>query len=110
MRKATIRKGFSLLEMIAAVVILAVVAVATTATIVPMRAKSQAKIDIQNIAKLQALSDTYYLERGVWPDRNLTYLSRYGYTEEARQTTPYGGYYTFNTGTQKVENLNAPQP
>ncbi len=104
------RKAFSLLEMIAAVVILAVVAVATTATIVPMRAKSQQKIDVQTIAKLQALSDTYYLERGTWPDTNLTYLERYGYAEQRYHPTPYGGRYTFNSSTKKVENLNAPTP
>jgi prepilin-type N-terminal cleavage/methylation domain-containing protein len=110
MRRSTKRKGFSLLEMIAAVVILAVVAVATTATIVPMRAKSQAKIDTQNIAKLQAICDTYYLEQGTWPDKNLTYLERHGYAEQRYHETPYGGRYTFNASTKKVENLNAPQP
>ena len=101
------RKGFSLLEMIAAVVILAVVAVATTATIVPLRKKSQEKIDVQNIAKLQAIVDTYYLETGKWPDKNLVRLYQEGYTDTNRQSTPLGGYYQFNASTQKVENPNA---
>jgi prepilin-type N-terminal cleavage/methylation domain-containing protein len=108
MKRHTRKKGFSLLEMIAAVVILAVVAVATTATIVPMRAKSQEKIDAQNIAKLQAICDTYYLERGTWPDTNMTYLQRYGYAEDRYHRTPYGGNYRFNTSTKKVENPYAP--
>ena len=45
MHKKSNRKGFSLIEVIAAVIILAVVATATVATIAPMREKSRRKLD-----------------------------------------------------------------
>ncbi|MGB7325589.1 MAG: prepilin-type N-terminal cleavage/methylation domain-containing protein [Rubripirellula sp.] len=61
------KSGFSLLEVIAAVVILAVVAAATVATVAPMRAKSEDKLKDQEIASLNAMSQTYYLEHGSFP-------------------------------------------
>ena len=59
--------GFSLLEVIAAVVILAVVAAATVATVAPMRAKSEDKLADQEVATLNAMAQTYYLEVGSYP-------------------------------------------
>ena len=61
------KSGFSLLEVIAAVVILAVVAAATVATVAPMRAKSQDKLADQEVASLNAMSQTYFLEQGRFP-------------------------------------------
>ena len=102
------RRGFSLIEVIAAVVILAVVATATVATIAPMREKSRAKIDQQTIAKLNGISQAYYMEYGTYPDRNLTVLNTRGYTSTRTQTTPYGGTYQWNTATLSVINPQAP--
>jgi prepilin-type N-terminal cleavage/methylation domain-containing protein len=108
-RRVNRRRGFSLLEVIAAVVILAVVAAATVATIAPMRAKSAAKLDQQNIAKLNSISQTYYMETGTWPNADLSALFTAGYTDQARYTTPYGGFYRWNAATRTVFNPNAPR-
>src|SRR6056297_295871 len=78
------RNGFSLLEVIAAVVILAVVAAATVATVAPMRQKSEDKLAIQDIASLNAMAQTFYLENGRYPN-NVTDLVRGGYITN---TTP----------------------
>jgi len=79
MKRNTSRKnGFSLLEVIAAVVILAVVAAATVATVAPMRAKSEEKLAIQDVASLNAMSQTYYLETGRFP-ANVNALAAAGY-------------------------------
>jgi prepilin-type N-terminal cleavage/methylation domain-containing protein len=67
MSKKIQRKAFSLLEIIAAVIILAVVATATVGTVAPMREKSSAKLDESSLASLNALAQTYYLEIGTWP-------------------------------------------
>lgn len=68
--KSKKRSAFSLLEIIAAVIILAVVATATVSTVAPMRAKSDAKLDESTLANLNAMAQTFYMERGVWPVRN----------------------------------------
>jgi len=78
------KSGFSLLEVIAAVVILAVVAAATVATVAPMRAKSEDKLADQEIATLNAMSQTYYLEEGRYPGSVYT-LATAGYLSN---TTP----------------------
>ena len=64
------RKGFSLLEIIAAVIILAVVATATVSTVAPMRAKSDAKMSETALATLNGMAQTFYVEQGRWPTRN----------------------------------------
>ena len=98
------RKGFSLIEVIAAVVILAVVATATVATIAPMREKSRVKLDASNIAKLNGIVQAYYMEYGTWPDRAMTRLYTNGYTSTRTTPTPYGGYYQFDTTNKTVIN------
>ena len=72
------RNAFSLLEVIAAVVILAVVAAATVATVAPMRAKSEQKLAVQDVASLNAMAQTYYLETGRFPG-NVNTLVNAGY-------------------------------
>ncbi len=102
------RKGFSLIEVIAAVVILAVVATATVATIAPMREKSRVKLDQQNIAKLNGIVQAYYMETGLWPDRALTRLNTAGYTSTRTIATPYGSYYQWDATNKTVINPVAP--
>ena len=102
------KSGFSLIEVIAAVVILAVVATATVATIAPMREKSRSKIDQQNIAKLNGTVQAYYMEKGAYPDRFMTALQTNGYTSSRLQSTPYGGYYQWDTTKLSVVNPQAP--
>ena len=102
------RRGFSLIEVIAAVVILAVVATATVATIAPMREKSRAKIDQQGIAKLNGIVQAYYMEYGTYPSRNLPELFTKGYTSSSLQATPYGGNYQWDTAKLTIVNPKAP--
>lgn len=104
------RRGFSLIEVIAAVVILAVVATTTVATIAPMRKKSQFKMDDQQIARLQGIVQTYYLENGAYPNANMTQLySGTGqlYLDE-RPKTPFGGFYRYDAATNTVVNPQRP--
>lgn len=103
------RKAFSLIEVIAAVIILAVVATATVATIAPMREKSRVKLDQQNIAKLDGLVQAYFMEYGAWPNASLTLLHTRGYTGVSRTPTPFGGFYTFDATTRRVINTFAPR-
>lgn len=99
------KSGFSLLEVIAAVVILAVVAAATVATVAPMRAKSEDKLADQEVATLNAMAQTYFLEIGSYPG-NVNGLASAGYlanttpAERQRLTKIRRNYtYTRSTGT-----------
>ena len=86
MKRNNIKKsGFSLLEVIAAVVILAVVAAATVATVAPMRAKSEEKLAIQDVAALNAMAQTYILETGTFP-ANANTLATAGYIADDTPT------------------------
>ena len=96
------KKGFSLLEVIAAVVILAVVATATVGAIAPLRQKAQDKLNQQNIAKLNASVQAYFMEYGRWPDTNLNLLVARGYADRRNLTSPAGVRYVFNATTKKV--------
>lgn len=78
------KNGFSLLEVIAAVIILAVVAAATVATVAPMRQKSDEKMNDQAIASLDAMSQTFFLEQARYP-RSINDLVNGGYLSN---TTP----------------------
>jgi prepilin-type N-terminal cleavage/methylation domain-containing protein len=102
------RAAFSLLEVIAAVVILAVVAAATVSAIAPLREKARQKVDDQNVARLNAIVQAYYMETGEWPDENLAALQTEGYADQKSHDTPYGGNYTFDSSTKRVVNANRP--
>lgn len=75
--------GFSLLEVIAAVVILAVISAATVATVAPMRAKSDQKLHEQQAASLNSMSQTYFLELGQFPPDGVNSLITAGYLSAA---------------------------
>lgn len=98
------KSGFSLLEVIAAVVILAVVAAATVATVAPMRAKSEDKLADQEVATLNAMSQTYYLEAGRFPGSVYTlassgYIANTTADEKARLSKMRRNYaYSRSTG------------
>lgn len=93
------KSGFSLLEVIAAVVILAVVAAATVATVAPMRAKSEDKLADQEVATLNAMSQTFFLENGRFPT-SVIQLGQSGYLpyttpDERRRVSLMRNKYTY---------------
>jgi prepilin-type N-terminal cleavage/methylation domain-containing protein len=101
------KSGFSLLEVIAAVVILAVVAAATVATVAPMRAKSEDKLADQEVATLNAMAQTYYLEEGRYPG-NVVTLANAGYlayntTEEKQRVNLMRRNYNYTRSTGVFE-------
>ncbi len=79
MIKNKMRNAFSLLEVVAAVIIIAVVAAATIATIAPMRAKSEQRLNDQTMASLNGMSHNYFLEYGQYPPQGASSLADAGY-------------------------------
>jgi len=76
--KHPIRSGFSLLEIVAAVVILAVVTAATVATVAPIRGKSRSTLADREIAILNVMSQAYLDAHGRHP-RGVDELAAAGY-------------------------------
>lgn len=79
MKRKPCNNAFSLLEVIAAVIILSVVSAATVATVAPMRAKSDQRLSEQQIASLNNMSQTYFLELGQFPPEGVSSLIAAGY-------------------------------
>ncbi len=73
------RRAFSLVELIAAAVIVAVVAAATVATITPMRAKAHQRLIREQLAALNALSHEYLGDQGQYPPNGVESLIVAGY-------------------------------
>lgn len=103
------RRGFSLMEVMAAIVIIAVVATAGLAGLSSLRGKANQKMDQTNMAELNSKVEAYYLEHSKWPSTNMRELAASGYVEDAKFTTPFGGRYQFDRKTKKVINKNAPK-
>jgi len=109
MKTRSKRKAFSLLEVVAAVVLMAIVATATVAGISQYREKAKKELDDKNVAELNSKIQAYYMETGSWPDYWMTNLYRQHYTSSRYNRTPYGGYYNFNWSTKKAYNRWAPR-
>ena len=103
MKRNKKNSGFSLLEVIAAVVILAVVAAATVATVAPMRAKSEDKLDDQQVATLNAMTQTYFLEIGSYPPSIIQLAQQeylpYTTTDERRRVITMRSKYNYDRAT-----------
>ena len=109
MKRNERKSGFSLLEVMAAAVILAVVAAATVATIAPMKKKSEDKLDIQQVATLNAMAETYFLENESYPS-NVVAMARADYLpyttteEKIRVNAMHSKYdYVRDTGTFTIK-------
>lgn len=103
------RRGFSLMEVMSAIVIIAVVATASVSGLSALRGKANAKLDQTNIAELTSKVQAYHLETGRWPSKSMKELFSTGYVEDSKFSTPFGGRYTFDRKTKVVMNKYAPK-
>ena len=65
-------RGFSLLELLAVVTILAVIAAVVIPRISSSKAAAQAEVNKQNIAEINAAVERWYFEKGAYPKNNLS--------------------------------------
>ncbi len=66
------RGGFSLLELLAVVTILGVIAAVVVPRISTSKAGAQEAVHRQNIAEINSAVERWYFEKGSWPRRNLS--------------------------------------
>ena len=103
------RRGASYTEVVTAVSILLVVGIGTIFAYAPVRERSRAKRDQQNLELLNKAAMAYSQETGNWPDRALIKLYEAGYTKSRTTMTPYGGYYQWDSTHQRVISPLAPE-
>lgn len=66
------RFGFSLLELLAVVTILGIIAVVVIPRISTSSAKAKQNADKQNRAEINSAVERWYFEKGTWPKDNLS--------------------------------------
>lgn len=66
------RNGFSLLELLAVVTILAVIAAVVVPRITTSKKTAQEEVNKQNIAEINAAVERWYFEKGSYPKTNLS--------------------------------------
>lgn len=66
------RVGFSLLELLAVVAILGVIAVVVIPRISTSTQRAKEEVNRQNMAEINGAVERWYMDRGVWPALNLS--------------------------------------
>jgi len=67
MKKSQKRQGFSLLELLAVVVILGIIAAVVVPRVTTSSDKARTEVDAFNISTLNAAVERYYVNEGGWP-------------------------------------------
>ncbi|QDT11430.1 type II secretion system protein [Planctomycetes bacterium K23_9] len=70
------RRGFSLLELLAVVTILGVIATVVIPRISSSKAGAQAEVNKQNIAEVNSAVERWYFEKGKWPADDLSDIAK----------------------------------
>lgn len=106
-RKQKNRKmgGFSLLELLAVVTILGIIAVVVIPRISISASTAKANVHLQNVAELNSAIERYYFNTGGFPSAAMTELNVSAYFPGGLPTDPRtdpAGTYTMNTTTNRV--------
>ncbi|MFN3189043.1 MAG: type II secretion system protein [Aureliella sp.] len=98
------RKGFSLLELLAVVTILGVIAAVVVPRISSSKRGAQEEVNKQNIAEINGAVERWYFEKGTWPADNLSDIAvDTNYFPEGIPTNPVdGSAYTLDSTTHRV--------
>lgn len=101
------RKAFSLLELLAVVTILGVIAAIIIARFTTTTTTAKNKLNVHNKAVINAMVERYYMETGSWPSANLNELATPNYFPDGVPKSPYDGttQYTIDAATHRVDNI-----
>ena len=102
-RKHTNRSkgGFSLLELLAVVTILGIIAVVVIPRIFVSRTAAKTNVHLQNVAELNTAIERYHLDTGSFPSADLNQLSFPAGLPKDPRTDPPSDY-MMNTTTNRV--------
>ena len=110
------RLGFSLLELLAVVTILGIIALIVVPRVSNSSYNAKVKANAFNKATINAAVERYYIETGTWPSANLSELIAGGSTDYFPTgiipVSPHDGStaYTISTTTHRVDNNADPAP
>ena len=104
LKKNSQRRGFSLLELLAVVTILGIIAVVVVPRISVSSTTAKQKADAQNKAEINSAVERWYFEKGTWPADNLSDIgSDNTYFPQGLPTNPStGAVYTLDSTTHRV--------
>lgn len=99
------RSGFSLLELLAVVTILGVIAAVVVPRISTSKASAQTAVSQQNIAEINSAVERWYFEKGAWPKADLSDIGGdMNYFPSGIPTNPIdNSKYTLDTTSNRVK-------
>jgi general secretion pathway protein G len=98
------RSGFSLMELLAVVTILGIIAAIIVPRVTVSSDTAKAKVNAHNKATINAAVERWYIETGAWPAADLSDIGAdTDYFPDGLPTNPVsGGAYSLNAATHRV--------
>jgi len=104
------RKAFSLLELLAVVVILGIIAAIVVPRVTSSSDLAKQKVNAHNKGTINAAVERYYINEGSWPATTLAEMDNNNYFPDGIPVSPYDGstQYTIDATTHRVDNVPDP--
>ena len=103
-RSTSRRNGFSLMELLAVVTILGLIAAIVIPRVTVSSDLAKQKVNDHNKSTLNSAVERYYIEQGTWPSSNLSELDVVAYFPDGLPTNPVdGSAYALNATTHRVD-------
>lgn len=98
------RQAFSLMELLAVVTILGIIAAIIVPRVTTSSDTAKEKVDAHNRATINSAIERYYITTGSWPSTNLSEIDVNAYFPDGIPTDPTtnGTAYTLNGTTHRV--------
>jgi prepilin-type N-terminal cleavage/methylation domain-containing protein len=98
-------RAFSMMELLAVVTILAIIAAIIVPRLTVSNDTAKAKLNAHNKATINAAVERWYIEKGSWPAENLAEISADAeFFPDGMPTNPVdGSAYSLNSNTHRVQ-------
>jgi general secretion pathway protein G len=103
------RKAFSLLELLAVVVILGIIAAIVVPRVTSSADLAKKKVNLHNKAAINAAVERFYIDTGGWPSTDLSNMGA-DYFPDGPPKSPFDGAtsYTIDGTSHRVDNIPDP--
>lgn len=98
------RHAFSLMELLAVVTILGIIAAIIVPRVTTSSDTAKAKVNAHNKGTINSAIERYYIETGSWPSTNLSELDVAAYFPDGIPTNPIdNSAYAMNATTHRID-------